>query len=332
MDWTYLLIVTVKVIVVVVGLLGGFAYMTLVERKVIGRFQLRIGPNQAGPYALLQPIADAIKAVFKEEIIVANADKVVYVLAPAISVGFALAAFAVIPFGPVIHLFGRAVPLQIADVNIGLLYILAMGGLGTYGLVLGGWSSGSNYSLLGALRTTAQIVSYELPMGIFVASVVLGAGTLRLSGFVEAARPWYMWIWLWLSFPFYFTVMLAETNRSPFDLPETENELISGFQTEYGGIKFALFFMAEYINMITASAVMTTVFFGGWRGPFVAQWPLLGVLYFTIKTFILLLVFLWVRASFPRLRYDQLMSFSWKLMLPISLIYLAITACLVVLV
>ncbi len=332
MDWTYLLIVTVEIIFVIVALLGGFAYMTLVERKVIGRFQLRIGPNQAGPYALLQPIADAVKMIFKEEIIVSNADKVVYMLAPAISVGFALSAFAVVPFGPAVHLFGREIPLQIADVNIGVLYILAMGGIGTYGLVLAGWSSGNNYSLLGAMRTTAQMVSYELPMGIFVASVVLGAGTLTLNGIMSVQRPWYMWLWLWVAFPFYFTVMLAETNRSPFDFPETENELISGFQTEYGGIKFALFFMAEYINMITAAAVMTVVFFGGWRGPLAAQFPLLGIFYFVLKTFIILLLFLWVRASFPRLRYDQLMSFSWKLMLPISLIYLAGTAVLVVLV
>jgi NADH-quinone oxidoreductase subunit H len=218
----------------------------------------------------------------------------------------------------------------VADINVGLLYILAVASMGTYGVVLAGWSSNNNYSMLGALRTGAQMVSYELPMGLILVSVILLAGSLSLATTVATPRPWYIWLWLWLAFPLFFICALAETNRSPFDLPETENELVAGFQTEYGGIKFALFYMAEYINMLTSSAIMATLFFGGWRGPFVDRFPLLGIVYITIKVILILFLFIWVRASISRVRYDQLMRFCWKFLLPVSLVYVSVTAVIAV--
>lgn len=338
MNWVDLVLIPlIKSLALIIVLLTGFAYMTYYERKLVARFQVRYGPNRAGPFGLLQPVADAVKAIFKEEIIPSHADRLVYLAAPALALVPALVAFAVIPVGPSIRLFGREITLYIADVNIGFLYILAIASVGTYGVILAGWSSNNNYSILGALRTAAQMVSYELPMGIILVAILLttsigtGVGSLSLVKIVTQPRPWWLWIWLWLGFPMFFISMLAETNRSPFDLPETENELVAGFQTEYGGIKFALFFMAEYIHMITASAIMTTIFFGGWRGPLVDQLPALGILWFTIKVILVLFLFIWVRASVPRVRYDQLMHFCWKFLLPMSLIYLAITAVMVAL-
>ena len=339
MDWISLIVVpAIKSLVLIIVLLTGFAYLTYYERKMLARFHVRYGPNRAGPLGLLQPIADALKAIFKEEIIPRRADKLIYLAAPVLALIPALVAYAVIPIGPTISLFGQPVNLYIADVNIGFLYILAVAGLGAYGVILAGWSSNNNYSTLGALRTSAQMVSYELPMGIMLVSIVLtttlatGTGSLSLVELVQTPRPWWVWLWLWIGFPIFFICMLAETNRSPFDLPETENELVAGFQTEYGGIKFALFFMAEYINMIVASGIMATVFFGGYNGPFIDRAPILGVLYFIIKVILVLFLFLWVRASVPRVRYDQLMAFNWKFLLPVSLLYLAITAVVVALV
>ncbi|HNS02095.1 MAG TPA: NADH-quinone oxidoreductase subunit NuoH [Anaerolineae bacterium] len=339
MDWISLIVVpAIKSLVLIIVLLTSFAYLTYYERKMLARFHVRYGPNRAGPLGLLQPIADAFKAIFKEEIIPLRADKLIYLAAPVLALIPALVAYAVIPIGPTISLFGQQVNLYIADVNVGFLYILAVAGLGAYGVILAGWSSNNNYSTLGALRTSAQMVSYELPLGIMLVSIVLtttlatGTGSLSLVELVQSPRPWWVWLWLWIGFPIFFICMLAETNRSPFDLPETENELVAGFQTEYGGIKFALFFMAEYINMIVASGIMVTVFFGGYRGPFVDQVPILGVLYFVLKVILVLFLFLWVRASVPRVRYDQLMAFNWKFLLPTSLLYLAITAVAVALV
>jgi NADH-quinone oxidoreductase subunit H len=207
--------------------------------------------------------------------------------------------------------------------------VLSVASVNTYGIMLAGWSSNNNFSLLGALRTSAQMISYELPMGLFLVSVLLVSGSLSLVNIMMDPRPLWGWIWLWVAFPFYFICMLAETNRSPFDLPETENELVAGYQTEYGGIKFGLFYLSEYLHMITTSAMMATIFFGGWRGPFVEQLPILAIPYLAIKILILLFLFIWVRASVPRVRYDQLMSFGWKYLLPIALAYLAITAVLV---
>ena len=333
MDWISVVVIPiVKSLVLIIGLLTAFAYLTWFERKLVARFQVRYGPNRALIFGLGQPIADAIKAIFKEEVIPGHVNKPVYLLAPWLSLLPALVAFAVVPIGPSVTLFGRQIDLYVADVNIALLYVLAIAGVGTYGIILAGWSSNNNFSMIGALRTGAQMISYELPMGILLASFLIITGTLSLREIVETQRPLWQSLWILVAFIPYFICSLAETNRSPFDLPETENELIAGFQTEYGGIKFALFFMSEYINMITASAIMATIFFGGWTGPFVDQFPLLGVLYLSLKVIALLFLFIWVRASIPRVRYDQLMRFTWKFLLPLSLIYLAITAVLKVVV
>ncbi|MFZ2487841.1 MAG: NADH-quinone oxidoreductase subunit NuoH [Anaerolineae bacterium] len=339
MDWISLFLVpAIKSLVLIVLLLTSFAYLTYYERKMLARFHIRLGPNRAGPLGLLQPVADALKAIFKEEFIPGHVDKLVYLAAPALALIPALIAYAVIPIGPTLTLFGHPVDLYISNVGIGFLYILAVASIGTYGVILAGWSSNNKYSTMGALRTSAQMVSYELPMGIMLVAIVLtttlatGTGSLSLVDLVQTPRPWWVWIWLWIGFPIYFICMLAETNRSPFDFPETENELVAGFQTEYGGIKFALFFMAEYINMIVASGIMVTVFFGGYNGPLIDRFPLLGVLYFVIKVIMVLFLFLWVRASVPRARYDQTMAFNWKFLLPLSLVYLAITAVVVALI
>ena len=313
----------IRAIVLIFVLLTSFAYLTWFERRLLARFQVRQGPNRAGPAGLLQPLADAVKAAFKEEVIPNHVDKPIYLLGPALALIPALVVWAVIPIAP-------GVP-AIADINIGFLWILAVTGVESYGIILAGWSSNNNYSLLGALRSAAQMISYELPLGLFLVSVLILAGGFSLVDLVVVPRAWWEWIWLWLMFPFFFICILAETNRAPFDLPETENELIAGFQTEYGGIKFSLFFMAEYINMITTSTIMATLFFGGWRGPFATALPILGPFYLAIKVILLLFLFIWVRASVSRPRYDQLMGFTWKFLLPLSLGYMIITAILAVL-
>ncbi|GAB4562579.1 MAG: NADH-quinone oxidoreductase subunit NuoH [Anaerolineae bacterium] len=332
MDWIdWILIPTIKGVLILLILLGATAYLTYFERKLVARFQIRYGPNRAGRFGIFQPIADAGKLMLKEEVIPGHVDKPIYLLAPILAMVPAFAIFAVVPVGPDLHLFGRTIPLHMgADINVGLLYVLAIASVGTYGVMLAGWSSNNNYSLLGALRTSAQMVSYEVPLGIFLASLLLISGSLSLTEIVNQPRPLWAWIWLWLAFPFYFICVLAETNRSPFDLPETENELVAGYQTEYGGIKFALFYLSEYLHMLTSSAIVATLFFGGWRGPFAEQIPLLGIVYLAVKIVFVLFLFVWVRASLPRVRYDQLMNFGWRYLLPISLIYLAITAVLVV--
>ena len=316
----------IKSIIIVLGLLVGFAYTTWFERKVCARFQIRYGPNRAGPFGLLQPVADAVKAIFKEEIIPAKADKVLYFIAPGLSMAAALLAFAVVPVGRPIHLFGREIPLYLADVNIGVLYLMAVAGLATYGVVLGGWSSNNKYSLLGALRTTAQMISYELPMGLALLSILLLAGNLSLVRIVEYQGTLPLIVLQPVAFIIYLICSFAEAGRSPFDLPETENELVAGFATEYGGIKFPLFFMAEYIHTITASAVITTLFLGGWQGPFADLHPLIPPFWFFVKTVFMIFVFVWVRSSTPRVRYDQLMKFCWKFLAPLALINLAVTA------
>jgi NADH-quinone oxidoreductase subunit H len=326
MDWLNLLLLpTLRSIVLILVLLTGFAYLTWYERKLLARFQVRYGPNRAGPKGLLQPIADAVKAMFKEEIIPDSVDKPVYVLAPILALIPALVIWAVIPVA-------KGVP-AVADVSIGFLWILAIAGIESYGIILAGWSSNNNYSLLGALRSSAQMISYELPLGVFLVSILILAGGFSLVSLVEQPRAVWEWGWLWLMFPLFFICILAETNRSPFDLPETENELVAGFQTEYGGIKFALFFMAEYINMITTSAIMATLFFGGYKLPFgiLSDVVWIGPFVLGAKVVVLLFLFIWVRASLGRPRYDQLMQFTWKLLLPVSVGYMVITALLAVL-
>ncbi|HEX9116247.1 MAG TPA: NADH-quinone oxidoreductase subunit NuoH [Anaerolineae bacterium] len=329
MDWINLIVLpAVKSIVLIVVLLTGFAYLTLFERKLVGRFSLRYGPNRAWKFGLGQPLADALKMIMKEEFIPGHVDKVVYMLGPVLALVPALAIFAVVPVAPDFNFFGLKVQMAVADVNVGLLYVLAIASVSTYGIVLGGWGSNNKYSLLGALRASSQMISYELPMGIMLIAILLMARSLSLVQILEnqAHWPWYYWIWLWLIFPFFFVTSLAETNRSPFDLPETENELVAGFGTEYGGIKFALYYMGEYLHVLSASAILVTLFFGGWRGPFTAQVPFLGLVYFVIKVMAMIFLFIWVRASIPRIRYDQLLRFCWGFLFPLSLVYLALTA------
>ena len=332
MDWINLIVIpAIKSILLIVVLLTGFAYLTLFERKLVGRFQVRYGPNRAWKFGLGQPIADALKMVFKEEIIPGHVDKVLFVLGPVLAIVPALAIFAVVPVAPDLMLFGRKISMVVADVNIGLLYAVAVAGLGTYGIILGGWASNNKWSMLGAMRTSAQMLSYELPMGFILIAILLMTRSLNLVDLVNKPLPWYYQVWVLLIFPFFFITMLAETNRSPFDLPEAENELVGGYQTEYGGIKFALYYMSEYLHMISASAVAVTIFFGGWRGPGVAALPALGLVYFALKVLAMIFLYIWVRASLPRIRYDKLLTFCWTFLFPLSLIYLAITAVGVVL-
>jgi NADH-quinone oxidoreductase subunit H len=318
-----ILLAAIKSVVIIGFLLTGFAYMTLFERKVAGRIQVRYGPNRVGPFGLLQPLADGIKLFFKEDVRPLGADPIVYLAAPAISTLVALAAFAVIPVGPSINLFGVPIPLQLANVDIGILYVLAVGSLGVYGIALAGWSSNNKYSLLGGIRASAQMISYELSLGLSLMGVVMIAGTLNLADIVDAqARYWFIFLQP-LGFILYVISGIAETNRAPFDLPEAETELVAGYHTEYSGMKFALFFMAEYINMITVSAIATTMFLGGYHGPFNV---LDGPWWFLLKVLLLLFLYVWLRATLPRLRYDRLMNFGWKVLLPLGLANIVLTA------
>lgn len=312
--------------------MGGFAYMTWIERKFIARLQNRYGPNRAGPFGLLQPIADGLKLFFKEEVTPAGADKVIFTLAPVVTLLPALLVFAVIPIGGSIHLFGAERRLVLApDLNVGILYVLAVTSIAVYGITLAGWSSNNKYSLLGGLRSSAQMISYELAMGLAILAVVLTAGTLNVDKIIaNQDRVWYIFIQPG-AFAIYLITSIAEVNRAPFDLPEAEQELTAGYHTEYSGMKFALFFAAEYIKMIAVSALGATLFLGGWRGPWVDQAPLLGPVYFVLKTLLALVVFVWIRATLPRIRYDRLMAFGWKVLLPLSLANVLVTALVILL-
>ncbi|MGD0230127.1 MAG: NADH-quinone oxidoreductase subunit NuoH [Syntrophorhabdales bacterium] len=321
----------VKNLVVITVLMLFVAYLTLAERKVLGRLQIRFGPNRVGPYGLLQPIADGIKSFTKEDIVPANADKPLFVMAPMIALFAALCIFAVIPFGGTIHLFGRPIKLVIGDIDTGLLYAFAFATLGEYGIVLGGWSSGNKYGVLGSLRAAAQMISYEVSLGLIVMGAIILAGSLRLTDIVEAQR--HMWFVVYQPFAFvlYLVAGLAEINRTPFDMPEAESELACGFNIEYSSMKFALFFMAEYAHMVAVAALATTLFLGGWLGPFSSSVPGLGPLWFFIKVCVLCFFFIWERGTFPRLRYDQIMQFGWKVLFPIALANLVVTALVVAL-
>jgi NADH-quinone oxidoreductase subunit H len=323
-----LLIDVVRSLVIIVALLTGMAYMTWFERRVISRLQVRIGPNRVGPSGLMQPLADALKLFFKEDVRPAMADRLLYPLAPGISLVAALAAFAVIPIGPQFTIGGRPIGLVIQDMPVALLYLIGASSLGVYGVVLGGWSSGSKYSLLGALRGGAQVVSYELVLGLALVGVVLVSGTLSISEIVlKQSQSVPFVIFQPLGFLLYFTAAIAETNRAPFDLPEAEQELVAGYHTEYSGFRFALYYIAEYVNVLTVSAIAATLFFGGWTGPFNL---LDGPWWLLIKMIVFAFVFVWLRATLPRLRYDQLMRLSWGLLLPLGLLNVLVTAVLVV--
>lgn len=317
----FAVVVLIKGLVLISILFLAAAYMTLCERVVMARVQLRLGPNRVGPLGLLQPIADGIKLLTKERFQPKGAEKLTYWLAPAISVFVALAVFMLIPFGDTITLFGREVSLVITDINVGLIFLLAFTSLAVYGVVLAGWSSDNRYSLLGGLRGTAQMISYEIPMGLSLLTVVLCAGTLNLTEIVHAQKEhWFLWTNP-ISFLIYIITGFAETNRAPFDLPEAEHELVAGYHTEYGGMKFALFFLAEYVNILAVSALAVTLFLGGWYGP----WDI-PLVWFMLKTAVLVLFFMWVRATLPRFRYDQLMSFGWKVLVPVATLNLLVTS------
>jgi NADH-quinone oxidoreductase subunit H len=332
MDTLFFLIeALVKTVVVISVLMGFVAYLTLAERKILGRLQVRFGPNRVGPYGLLQPIADGIKSFTKEDIIPANADKPLFVLAPMIALFAALSMFAVIPFGGTVHLLGRAVKLVIGDVDIGLLYVFAFATLGEYGIVLGGWSSGNKYGVLGSLRAAAQMISYEVSLGLICMGTIMLAGSLRLTDIVQAqAHMWFV-AYQPLAFFLYLVAGLAEINRTPFDMPEAESELACGFNIEYSSMKFALFFMAEYTHMVVIAAIATTLFLGGWLGPYSSSVPGLGPLWFFIKVCVLVFFFIWERGTFPRLRYDQIMQFGWKVLFPLALANTVVTALVVAL-
>lgn len=321
----------VRIVLVFAMLLGAVVFIIWLERRVVARMQARIGPNRVGPQGLLQSVVDGLKLFFKEDLRPTTADVVLFGLAPLLMVIPAIAAFAVIPFGS--H-FG-AQPAVIANVNVGLLYLLGMGGLQVYGIVLAGWASGSNYPLLGAIRSTAQMISYEIAQGLSLVGVLMYAGTLSLSGIVayQEAHPLLGFIPRWNiipQFPLFVVFVIAgiaEVNRAPFDLPEAETELVGGYHTEYSGMKFAMFFLAEYVNMVTMSALATTLFLGGPSGPVFGFLPWLWpILWFVIKIFVFIFMFIWLRATFPRLRFDQLMAFGWKVLIPVALAWIAVTA------
>ncbi len=326
----------IKSAIVIFALLTAFAYMTLIERRVVAKIQGRLGPNRAGPFGIFQPVADAVKMAFKEQLVPAQARKAIYLVAPIISVIVALSAFAVVPIGnnwldnkPTIW------DPVIADINVGLLWILSISSLAVYGIVLGGWSSGNRYSLLGSLRSAAQMVSYETSLGLALAGTLMWAGTLSMVGIVHAQLDQHIWFIFAqpLGFVIYLIAGVAEVNRAPFDLPEAEQELMAGYLTEYSGLRWSLYQMAEYINMITVSAVASTVFLGGWSffGFGLERIPGLSIIIFLIKVAFFLFFFIWLRATLPRIRYDRLMGLGWQLLLPLAVLNVVITATVVAL-
>lgn len=323
-----IVISSIKVLVVVSAVLTGCAYSTYMERKVLGHLQHRVGPSYAGPYGLLQPIADAVKLIFKEDIVPTAAERFTYALAPIVSFVPALLAFAVVPFSPDFEMFGYEITGVISDLNIGVLWIFAVTSLAVYGIVLAGWSSGSKYSLMGGIRSSAQMISYEISYGLSVIGVLLIANTLSMQELVAqqaSIGDWYIWRQP-LGFILYLTCAIAETNRAPFDLPEAESELVAGYHTEYSSMRFSTFFIGEYAAMLSVSAVGATIFFGGWQGPILPP-----VIWFILKVVAFMFFYIWLRATFPRFRYDQLMAFGWKVLFPLALLNTMVTAAFVML-
>jgi len=336
--WVYTLAAVIKIALMVFVLLTAVAYIVWLERKVVGRIQNRWGPTRVGPFGLLQPAADGLKFIVKEDLTPPHVYKPLFIAAPIIAVVFALTSIAVIPFGNSIRVLGYDIPLQITDVNTGLLVVLGITSMGVYGIALAGWSSNNKYSMLGALRASAQMISYEISLGLSLIGVLVLAGTFSLRGIVEAQQG-HFWGFIpnwnifhggqFVAFFIYLTSAYAETNRIPFDLPEAETELVAGYHTEYSSMKFAMFFMAEYANMVTVSCVATLLFLGGWNGPIggppIVQ-TILPVFWFFLKIFVFIFIYIWVRGTMPRFRYDQLMAFGWKFLLPLALANLIITA------
>ncbi|TIC80256.1 NADH-quinone oxidoreductase subunit NuoH [Nocardioides sp. GY 10127] len=326
-------IILVKALLIFVVLVLLTLFNIWWERRVVARMQHRIGPNVHGPFGLLQSLADGVKLALKEDIIPTAADKVVFLLAPVLVVIPAFVTFSVVPFGPEVNLFGTRTPLQLTDMPVAVLFVMAIASIGIYGIVLGGWSSGSTYSLLGGLRSSAQMISYEIPMGLALIAVFMYAGSMSTSEIVAAQDNLWFGLILFPSFVLYVIAMIGETNRAPFDLPEAEGELVGGFHTEYSSLKFALFFLAEYINMATVSALATTLFLGGWHAPFWIDhlyagfnegwWP---VLWFFGKVLCFIFLFIWLRGTLPRLRYDQFMALGWKILIPVALAWVVLVA------
>jgi len=336
-DWTLWLEWFIKSLVVILGLLTGFAYLTYYERRGLARIQARIGPNRAGPFGLLQPIADAVKLIFKEELVPAKADKVLFFWAPVITMVPSIVIAAVIPWGPAIEMFGRMIKLSVAEINVGVLYLMSIASIAVYGIVLAGWSSNNKYAMLGGLRSTAQMISYELTLGLSFVTAIILANSMNLTEIVKEQSSFWFVLIQPVGAIIFWIATLAEVNRSPFDMPEAEQELTAGYHSEYSGMKFALFFMAEYQKMIVVSAILATLYFGGYLGPditkipFLGQYlgwlvPFMGPIYMFIKIVLLLFVMIWVRATWPRIRYDRLMAFGWKILLPLSLAITLITA------
>lgn len=316
----------IKSVILMLAMTAGFAYVTLYERKVLARMQVRVGPNRAGWQGILQPIADAFKLIFKEELIPEKADKVIFVLAPVITVIPALIITAVVPWGPDVMVAGHQVSLSISNINLGILYILTVTSISVYGITLAGWSSNNKYATLGGLRATAQMISYELALGMAMLGPVLLAGSMSLTDIVSAQKHlWYI-VLQPVGALIYMVATIAEVNRAPFDMPEAEQELTAGYHVEYSGMKFALFFMAEYIKMIAISMIGASLFLGGFQGPWVDVYPWLGPIYLFVKVAILLFGLIWIRATWPRIRYDRLMAFGWKILFPLSVLNLLVTA------
>ena len=321
MDLAYLIEATIKVLVVLGFTLLGVPLIVWMERKVLGHMQDRIGPERVGPFGLLQTIADGIKLFFKEDVVPAGVDKVMFAVAPAISVVTALAAMSVIPFGDQVTIVGREIPLRITDVSIAVLFLLGATSMGVYGIVLGGWASNSKYPLLGGLRASAQMISYELAMGVSLLPIILMTGSLSLTEIGRAQQNMWFIVPQFVAFTIYLVCAVAETNRAPFDLAEAETELVAGFHTEFSSMRFALYYVSEYANIMVVSAVAITCFLGAWHGPLLPGW-----MWFLIKLVGFLFFYIWIRATFPRLRYDQLMGLGWKVLLPLALVNLAVTA------
>lgn len=319
-----LFFVILKSVVVLTVLLAGAAYLVLTERKLLGRFQLRLGPNRAGPGGVWQPLADGMKLLMKEDTVPRGADRFLFLLAPAVVATVPLLLFAVIPFGRELQLGDRGIPLVIGDLNVGLLYVLALSSLSVYGVVLGGWSSGSTFSLLGGLRGAAQMISYELAMGLALVPVVMLTGSFSLVDIVAAQEKIPYLLVQPVSFVIFLISALAESKRLPFDLPEAENELMAGYHTEYSGMRFALYFLGEYVNMIVLGALVAVFFLGGWQGPLLPP-----TLLFVMKIVPVPLLLIWTRATLPRLRYDQLMQFGWKVLIPLALVNIVVTGGLI---
>ena len=320
-----LIVGSVKAVVIAVAIMSVVPILVWLERRLMGRFQVRLGPNRVGPFGLVQPMADTIKLLFKESIVQSSADKFLFHLAPAIVVFTAIVGFAVIPFGAPFEVFGQSIELWGANVNSGILFVFAISGMGIYGMVLAGLASNNKYSLMGGLRSSAQMISYELTLGLSALSIIVLTGSLNLVDMVKAQETVPFILVQPLAFLLFYIAGVAETNRAPFDLPEAEQELVAGFHTEYTGMKFAMFFMGEYINMVTMSALVTLLFLGGWNAYGLPVWPIVA---FALKVGFLLCVFIWLRSTFPRIRYDRLMTFGWKVLLPLCILNLLITSTL----